>query len=65
MSLVVIKKIFQAIHRPNPVIWSHFPLMLMKQCQEILIQFFVQGGIYQYSDERKDFKPVKMFYENN
>ena len=22
-------------------------------------------GIYEYSDERKDFKPVKMFYENN
>lgn len=51
MSLVVIKKIFQAIHRPNPVIRSHFPLLLMKQCQEILIQFFVQGGIYQYSEK--------------
>lgn len=22
-------------------------------------------GVYEYSDERKDFKPVKMFYENN
>lgn len=52
MSLVVIKKIFQDISRPNLVTCFHFPLMLHEtNAKKYCIQFFAKGGIYQYSEK--------------
>ncbi len=57
----------EVVHNGNRVAKSMFTEKLTENTERLRVYDSVGMfiGIYEYSEERRDYKPVKMFYENN